>query len=89
MEKVGENIGIAFQIKDDILDVTSTTEILGKPVFSDKRNDKITYVTMFGIEKAEKDLKILTDEALEIIDGFGERSEFLYEYIKRLVSRVK
>ena len=44
---------------------------------------------MFGIEKAEKDLKILTDEALEIIDGFGDRSEFLYEYIKRLVSRVK
>ncbi len=89
MEKVGENTALAFQLKDPTLAATSTTQILGKPVFSDKRNDKITYVTMFGIEKAEKDLKILTDEALEIIDGFGERSEFLYEYIKRLVSRVK
>lgn len=89
MEKAGENIGIAFQIKDDILDVTSTTEVLGKPVFSDEKNDKITYVTMFGIEKAEKDLKILMDDALGIIDGFGEKSKFLYEYIKKLVSRIK
>ncbi len=89
MENAGENVGIAFQIKDDILDVTSTTEVLGKPVLSDEKNDKITYVTMSGMEKAEKDLRDLTGEALEIIDNFGEKGRFLYEYVKRLVTRIK
>ncbi len=89
LEKVGHNVGIAFQIKDDILDVTSTTEVLGKPVFSDEKNDKVTYVSMFGIDKAQAELERLSNEALEIIEGFGEKGEFLFEYIKRLIVRVK
>ena len=55
LEKVGYNIGVAFQIKDDILDVTSTTEVLGKPVLSDEKNDKVTYVSLYGLDKAQKD----------------------------------
>ncbi len=89
LEKVGCNVGIAFQIKDDILDVTSTIDVLGKPVFSDEKNDKMTYVTMYGIDKAEKDLEKLTKEALDIISGFAGNSDFLYEYIKRLITRIK
>ena len=50
LEKVGYNIGVAFQIKDDILDVTSTTEVLGKPVLSDEKNDKVTYVSLYGLD---------------------------------------
>ncbi len=89
IEKVGQNVGIAFQIKDDILDVTSTTEVLGKPVFSDEKNEKVTHITMYGIDEAQKELERLTDEALEIIAGFGEKGEFLFEYIKKLVVRIK
>lgn len=86
---ISRNIGMAFQIKDDILDVTSTDEVLGKPVFSDQKNNKTTYVTMYGMEKAENDLKLLTEEAENIIAGFGEKGEFLREYFSRLVTRVK
>lgn len=89
LEKIGINVGIAFQIKDDILDVTSTIDVLGKPVFSDEKNDKMTYVTMYGIDNAEKDLEKLTKEALDIISGFDGNSDFLYEYIKRLITRIK
>ena len=88
-EKIGKNVGIAFQIKDDILDVVSTQDILGKPIMSDAKNNKVTFVTMYGIEKSEKDLKSMTDEALELIKNFGENGGFIYEYVKRLVTREK
>ena len=52
-EKIAGNIGMAFQIRDDILDVTGTAEVLGKPVGSDAKNDKITYATFKGIEEAD------------------------------------
>ena len=55
MEQIAGKIGLAFQIQDDILDVTSTTELLGKPVHSDEKNEKTTYVTWKGIEKAHED----------------------------------
>lgn len=58
LEETGYNIGFAFQIKDDILDVTSTQEVLGKPVLSDERNNKTTYVTLYGMEKQKKILLI-------------------------------
>jgi len=89
LEKVGYNVGVAFQIKDDILDITSTTDVLGKPVFSDEKNEKTTYVTMYGIEQAKQDLENFTNEALDIIKGFGEKREFLYKYIKSLITRIK
>ena len=67
LEKVGYNIGVAFQIKDDILDVTSTTEVLGKPVLSDEKNDKVTYVSLYGLDKAQKDFETLSEEDHRVI----------------------
>ena len=60
--RIASKVGIAFQIRDDILDVTSTMEELGKPVFSDEKNEKTTYVTMFGTDGAEQEVKRLTKE---------------------------
>lgn len=88
-EKIGYNIGIAFQIKDDILDVTSTTEELGKPVLSDIKNQKVTYVSMFGLEKSEEDYNRLSEEAVDEISAFGENAQFLKEYAKNLINRRK
>ncbi|MDE6566446.1 MAG: polyprenyl synthetase family protein, partial [Lachnospiraceae bacterium] len=57
MEQIGRNVGMAFQIQDDILDLTSTTEELGKPVHSDERNEKTTYVTLYGMEQAAQSVE--------------------------------
>ncbi len=89
MEKAAANIGIAFQIQDDILDVTSTTEILGKPVGSDEKNHKLTYVTMNGIEKAKEEVRRLSEEALEILNSFEYKNEFLCELVRSLINREK
>ncbi len=89
IEHVAYNIGIAFQIQDDILDVTSTTEVLGKPVGSDERNQKLTYVTLHGLEKSREEVQRLSTEALEILDSFTRRNEFLKELVKSLVTREK
>lgn len=86
---VGENVGIAFQIKDDILDVTSTTEELGKPVHSDERNNKVTYVNLVGVEAAEKDVEEYSNLALNSFDMLSEKNEFLRELIIYLISRKK
>lgn len=74
-----ENIGIAFQIKDDILDVESTSEELGKPVGSDERNKKTTYVTIYGLDGARKMLREVTRKATETLELFGDRAWFLKE----------
>lgn len=89
IEHAAYNIGIAFQIQDDILDITSTTEVLGKPVGSDKRNQKLTYVTLHGLEKSREEVQRLSTEALEILDSFTRRNEFLKELVKSLVTREK
>ncbi len=70
MEQAAYDIGIAFQIQDDILDVTSSTEILGKPVGSDEKNNKLTYVSMHGLEKSREEVLRLSEEALEILGSF-------------------
>ena len=88
MEKAGNLIGVAFQIQDDILDVTSTQEVLGKPVLSDEKNHKTTYVTLYGMEKAEKDVVEMSNEALRLIEETGE-NEFLDELVRRLIHREK
>ena len=88
LEKVGYNIGVAFQIKDDILDVTSTTEVLGKPVLSDEKNDKATYVSLYGLDKAQKDFETLSEEAIELLKKIGN-CEFLVEYVNKLINRIK
>ncbi|MBR1736334.1 MAG: polyprenyl synthetase family protein [Firmicutes bacterium] len=89
LDKVGYDMGIAFQIKDDILDITSTAEVLGKPINSDEKNNKSTYITIFGMEKAQKDYEMLSCEACEIIKEISGDKPFLYEYSKRLIDRVK
>ena len=81
-------IGFAFQIRDDILDVTSSLQELGKPVFSDEKNNKTTYVTLYGMEKAEADVQSMSDEALDIIKSVG-KNEFLEEIVLNLIHRNK
>lgn len=89
MEKAAYNIGIAFQIQDDILDVTSSKEVLGKPVGSDERNHKLTYVALHGLEESGKEVKKLTEEALDILGSFERRSRFLEELVNSLITREK
>lgn len=88
IEKVAKNVGLAFQIQDDILDVTSTTDVLGKPVLSDEKNEKTTYVTLYGVEKAGQYVREYTEEALKLLDTFAQQNEFLKELIISLIDRV-
>ena len=81
-------LGVAFQIRDDILDVTSSLQELGKPVFSDEKNNKTTYVTLYGMEKAKADVQSMSDEALDIIKSVG-KNEFLEEIVLNLIHRNK
>lgn len=89
IEKCAYNIGIAFQIQDDILDVTSTLEVLGKPIGSDAKNNKMTYVSIYGLEKSKEDVKRLSQEAIEILSSFGKRNLFLEELVEQLINREK
>lgn len=89
LEKVGVNVGIAFQIQDDILDVTGTLEELGKPIGSDEKNNKSTYVTLVGLEQAKADVENLSKEAVGILESFEYRNEFLENLIKDLITRRK
>ena len=82
-------IGIAFQIQDDILDVTGTMEELGKAVGSDEKNHKTTYVTLEGIKKAGEDVKELTKEALNLLMELPGEQEFLRELLLSLCTRRK
>ena len=87
VELVARNIGIAFQIQDDILDVTSTTEELGKPVGSDEEQGKVTYVSIKGLEEAAKDVEAYTMEAIETLDALPYKNEFLRELLLSLIHR--
>ena len=87
MENIGERIGLAFQIRDDILDITSTMEELGKPVFSDEKNHKVTYVTLRGLEQASRDVEMISEEAVRLLKTFPQKDEFLEELVCYLVNR--
>ena len=89
IEQAAKRIGLAFQIQDDILDVTSTDEELGKPVHSDEKNHKVTYVTLFGTEKAAAQVAGLSAEAVELLESLNKNNEFLYLLVKKLVNRRK
>lgn len=89
VEQVGRKIGLAFQIQDDILDVTSTPEILGKPVGSDEKNEKTTYVTFRGLSGAREDVKKYTQEALAVFDGLPVQNDFLREILVMLSARSR
>lgn len=82
------NLGIAFQIKDDILDVVGNSEILGKPVGSDAENEKTTYVTLEGLEKAQSDVEKLTNAAINELSVF-DNNEFVILLAQKLVNRNK
>ena len=87
VETMASEVGLAFQIQDDILDVTSTQEELGKPVLSDEKNQKTTYVTLEGLEKAKQDVKEISDRAAGRLAGLPGKNEFLYDIIEMLVNR--
>ena len=89
MEQIGSRAGLAFQIQDDILDVTSTEEELGKPVFSDEKNHKTTYVTLLGVEGASRRVQELTDEAVCLLESLTGDREFLRSLLKYLAFRKK
>lgn len=89
IEKVATNVGIAFQIQDDILDVIGTEEELGKPIGSDERNNKSTYVAHVGLEESKEEVKRLTNEALELLHEIDGRNEFLEEFLTFLINRKK
>ena len=82
-------LGIAFQIQDDILDVTSTTEELGKPVGSDEEQGKVTYVSIKGLEQAAKDVETYTMEAIDTLDSLPYENAFLRELLLFLIHRNK
>ena len=87
MEETAAAVGLAFQIQDDILDITSTQEVLGKPVGSDERNHKNTYVTFEGMEQAKRDVEEISNRALERLDSLVVKNEFLTELIRYLICR--
>ena len=92
VEKAACEIGVAFQIQDDILDVTSSLETLGKPVGSDAKNQKTTYVTLRGVEAASQEQREMSDHAVKLLESLnqeGFQNEFLTELIRSLITRIK
>lgn len=87
MKSAGEKIGIAFQIQDDILDVVSTLEELGKPIHSDEKNKKMTYVTMCGLEESKNIVKQLSEEAMKQLETVCNKDKFLLELTQYLIKR--
>jgi len=92
LEKItayAENIGLAFQIKDDILSEVGDEKVLGKPVGNDRERNKVTFVTKYGLEKSEEILEDIIDKALKKLDDYGERAEFLKELALYIKNRNK
>ena len=87
IEQIANKVGIAFQIEDDILDVVSTSETLGKPAGSDEKNGKNTYVLFRGLEQSGEDAKQYTEEALQLFDALEYKNDFLRELLLYLVGR--
>lgn len=89
VEQIAAKLGLAFQIQDDVLDVTSTLEVLGKPVGSDEKNNKATYVTFEGLDKAVSDVERISKEAEKLLDDLGYNDAFLKELFEYLIHREK
>lgn len=89
VEQIAAKLGLAFQIQDDVLDVTSTLEVLGKPVGSDEKNNKATYVTFEGLDKSVSDVERISKEAEEQLDDLGYDDAFLKELFEYLIHREK
>lgn len=89
VEQIASKVGIAFQVQDDILDVTSTSEVLGKPIHSDEKNEKTTYVTLMGIEAAEKVVEKESREAIELLHSLPGENKYLEWLLEELIHREK
>lgn len=89
VEQAAGELGLAFQIQDDILDVTSTTEDLGKPVGSDEKNHKTTWVTLFGIERAKQEVEELSKHSVALMETLVVKNEFLTTLMLDLIHRKK
>ena len=89
VEQIAKKIGLAFQIQDDILDVTSTAEVLGKPIHSDEKNEKTTYVTLLGIEESEKIVERESEEAIALLKSLPGENDYLDWLVKELIHRKK
>lgn len=89
VERMAAAIGLGFQIQDDILDVTGSQEVIGKPVNSDEKNKKTTYVTLEGLDKAKKDVEQISAEAIEELGKLPGNNEFLEQLIHVLINRQK
>lgn len=89
LEKAAFNIGIAFQIQDDILDVTGSFDELGKPIGSDAANQKLTSVVLKGLEAAKAEVAELSKEAIEILNSFPYKNDFLNQLVESLIYRKK
>ncbi len=87
VEQIATKVGVAFQIQDDILDIIGTEEVLGKPVGSDEKNQKNTYVQLEGIEKAKDDVEKLSKEAIQLLDSYDAESDFLKDLFLYLIYR--
>lgn len=84
-----ENIGLAFQIVDDLLDITSTVEELGKPIGSDKENEKSTYPALLGFERSKEYVDELTQDAVDSLGVFAREGVFLVDFAQKLAKRNK
>lgn len=89
IEEIGYHIGIAFQIQDDILDITSSLEVLGKAVGSDEKNQKATYVSIEGMEKSKSGVAEISQKAITVLHSLNRENQFLEELILQLISREK
>ena len=89
VNQVASDVGMAFQIQDDILDIIGEQEVIGKPVHSDETNDKITYATIHGFEKAKEDVALISKRAVDNLNSLPYSNPFLSELIISLVNRTK
>jgi geranylgeranyl diphosphate synthase type II len=89
LRSFGKAIGLAFQIVDDVLDVTQTSEQLGKTAGKDTAAEKATYPALFGIDESLKRADMLVETALSSLDGFGSRADTLKALARFLVERKK
>ncbi|MCD8150100.1 MAG: polyprenyl synthetase family protein [Clostridiales bacterium] len=89
ISRAAKDVGLAFQIQDDILDVTGDQNVLGKPIGSDEKNEKTTYVTLRGLDQAAKDVEIISNRAIRTMQSLPVQNTYLNELLKYLIGRKK
>lgn len=89
VEKIAKSIGVAFQIQDDILDVTGDTNQLGKAVLSDEKNHKTTYVSLLGVNISKEHVKRYSRDAIELLESLNKDDAFLKFLFVKLIDRDK